>query len=122
MPVVSAIPSRRVLEEPCAVKKRQNGRLKKALKERESSKKKKGSCLAEGVVGIQSVHVLSRERDRKTDFPREKPASSYSRQELNGNFLLVEVKDTSSTVAQFHSEDLKQSFRDFEFTCCEYRE
>lgn len=68
VPVVSAIPSRRVLEEPHAAKKRRNGGLKGARKEREPPKKKIGP-LSHWLSGrVQSVHVRCRERDRKTDF------------------------------------------------------
>lgn len=69
--VVSAIPSRRVLEEPHAAKKRRNGGLKEARREREPPKKKRGPLSRQrGSSGrVQSVHVRCRERDRTTNFP-----------------------------------------------------
>lgn len=82
VPVVSAIPSRRVLEEPRAAKKRHGGR-KRARARREGAREERRedifylflspslpfSLLGEESFGTrQSVHVRCRKRYRKTPF------------------------------------------------------
>jgi len=123
VPVVNAIPSRRVLEEPHAAKKRRNGGLKEAR--RAERRAERGAKREESPR--KKERVLSRQRNRRGAFSPSTSAvgnaigtPTFSRERLflpipelepNGNFLLEAKRHVFRGCTNFRKS---QSTRDFE--------
>lgn len=106
VPVVSAIPSRRVLEEPRAAKKRRNGGWKRVRREGAPEKEERIlSRRGDYRVGIQrSVRPRPLLKRRPEDRSSRAIASSCLRGERleskRNFFLFVELRDASSACAE----------------------